>query len=138
MGKNCKNIVVYPKMSTIFSKIVRKHCLHACNFFHVWCGVWCVVCNVWCVVCRMGHVVCTFSVQCSLICVLRSVKRVLYQFVVCVLVCSIHYVLYRVIQNDRRTVIAYYSGQKATYQLRQVTLFSFYRDILISTVQKIP
>ena len=27
MGKNCKTIVLYPKMSTIFSKIVRKHCL---------------------------------------------------------------------------------------------------------------
>ena len=36
MGKNCKKFVVYPKMSTIFSKIVRKHCLHACDFFHVW------------------------------------------------------------------------------------------------------
>ena len=23
-------------MPTIFSKIVRKHCLHACDFFHVW------------------------------------------------------------------------------------------------------
>ena len=28
-------IAHYPKMSTIFSKIVCKHCLHACNFFHV-------------------------------------------------------------------------------------------------------
>ena len=27
--------VVYPKMSTIFSKIVRKQRLHACNFFFV-------------------------------------------------------------------------------------------------------
>ena len=36
MGKDCTKIVVYPRMSTIFSKIVRKHCLHACDFFHVW------------------------------------------------------------------------------------------------------
>ena len=36
MGKNCQNIVVYPKMSTIFSKIVRKQRLHVCEFFHVW------------------------------------------------------------------------------------------------------
>ena len=35
MGIDCKKIVVFPKMSTIFSKIVRKHCLHACDFFHV-------------------------------------------------------------------------------------------------------
>ena len=27
-------------MSTIFSKIVRKQCLHACNFFHVCCQVY--------------------------------------------------------------------------------------------------
>ena len=46
MGKHCKKMVVYPKMSTIFSKIVRKHCLHACDFFHVcpplisWCNTW--------------------------------------------------------------------------------------------------
>ena len=33
MGKNCKKIVVYPKMSAIFSKVVRKQCLHACDFF---------------------------------------------------------------------------------------------------------
>ena len=36
MAKNCKKIVVYPKMCTIFSKIVSKQCLHACDFFHVW------------------------------------------------------------------------------------------------------
>ena len=36
MGENYKKIVVYPKMSTIFSKIVRKQRLHACDFFHVW------------------------------------------------------------------------------------------------------
>ena len=35
LGKNYKKIVVYPKMSTIFSKIVRKQCLHACDLFHV-------------------------------------------------------------------------------------------------------
>ena len=34
--KKCQKIVFYPKMSTIFSKIVRKHRLHACDFFHVW------------------------------------------------------------------------------------------------------
>ena len=27
---------LYPEMSTIFSKNVRKQCLHACDFFHVW------------------------------------------------------------------------------------------------------
>ena len=36
IGKNCKKSVVYPNMSTIFSKIVCKQCLHACDFFHVW------------------------------------------------------------------------------------------------------
>ena len=36
MGKNAKKIIVYPKMSTIFLNIVRKQCLHACDFFHVW------------------------------------------------------------------------------------------------------
>ena len=36
IGKNYKKIVVYPKMSAIFSKIGRKQRLHACNFFHVW------------------------------------------------------------------------------------------------------
>ena len=35
MGKNWKKIVVYKKMSTIFWKIVRKQCLHACDFIHV-------------------------------------------------------------------------------------------------------
>ena len=30
-----KKNVVYTKMSTISSRIVRKHCLHACDFFHV-------------------------------------------------------------------------------------------------------
>ena len=35
-GENCQKLVVVPKMSTIISKIVRKHCLHACNFFHVY------------------------------------------------------------------------------------------------------
>ena len=35
MGTNYKQIGVCPKMSTIFSKIVRKQCLHACDFFHV-------------------------------------------------------------------------------------------------------
>ena len=34
-SKNCKKIVAYKKMSTIFPKIVRKQCLHACDFFHV-------------------------------------------------------------------------------------------------------
>ena len=29
-------IIVFPKVSTIFSKIVRKQCLHACDFFRVW------------------------------------------------------------------------------------------------------
>ena len=32
-----QNYAVYPKMSTIFSKNVRKQCLHACDFLHV-CG----------------------------------------------------------------------------------------------------
>ena len=41
MGKNCQNFVVYTKMSTIFAKIVRKQCLHACNFFRVWCTYVC-------------------------------------------------------------------------------------------------
>ena len=35
IGKNCNKIVVYTKMFTIISKIVCKHCLHACYFFHV-------------------------------------------------------------------------------------------------------
>ena len=35
MGGNCQKIVVLPKMSIIFSKIVRKQRLHACDFFHV-------------------------------------------------------------------------------------------------------
>ena len=35
MGKDCKKIIAYLKMSTVFSKIVRKQCLHAYNFFHV-------------------------------------------------------------------------------------------------------
>ena len=35
MDKNCQRIVVNPKMSTIFSKIVHKQCLYACNFFRV-------------------------------------------------------------------------------------------------------
>ena len=34
-GQKLRKIVVYPKMSTIFSKIVCKQRLHACNFFHV-------------------------------------------------------------------------------------------------------
>ena len=34
-SKNYQKILVYPKMSTIFSKVVRKQCLHACDFFHV-------------------------------------------------------------------------------------------------------
>ena len=33
--KNCKKIVIYPKMSTIFLIIVRNQCLHACSFFRV-------------------------------------------------------------------------------------------------------
>ena len=36
IGKNCMKIVVFPKMSTIFSIIIRKQCLHACDFFHLW------------------------------------------------------------------------------------------------------
>ena len=35
MVKNCQKFVVHPKMSTIFSKIVRKQRLHASDFFHV-------------------------------------------------------------------------------------------------------
>ena len=35
ISKNWKKLVVYPKMSTILLKIVRKQCLHACDFFHV-------------------------------------------------------------------------------------------------------
>ena len=35
MGKNFQQIIVYPKMSAIFSKIVRKQRLHACDFSHV-------------------------------------------------------------------------------------------------------
>ena len=31
MGKSC-----LPKMSKIFSKIVLKQCLHACDYLHVW------------------------------------------------------------------------------------------------------
>ena len=34
MGKNCQQILVYPKMSTIFSKIAHKQPLHACVFLH--------------------------------------------------------------------------------------------------------
>ena len=30
MGKNCQQIVVYPKMNPLFSKIVPKQWLHAC------------------------------------------------------------------------------------------------------------
>ena len=35
IGKIFQKSVVYPKMSTNFSKIVRKQQLHYCNFFHV-------------------------------------------------------------------------------------------------------
>ena len=42
ISKNWKKLVVYPKMSTILLKIVRKQCLHACDFFHV-----CVCVYMW-------------------------------------------------------------------------------------------
>ena len=35
MGQSCNKFVVCPTKSTICSKIVRKQCLHACDFFHV-------------------------------------------------------------------------------------------------------
>ena len=38
MGKNCQKIVVNPKISTIFLETVRKQCLHASDFFHVFSG----------------------------------------------------------------------------------------------------